>query len=154
MSGPKPDAAVVRRAIEIYVRTAYPEGPPFAVRSMLAAQEGWAGDFFESPTFVKDQGKPPTRYTMRLGNRAYPHMKLVCELGPDHQSFLLKADSHVGHFCPPPSNPEHAAFRKLMETNQQIVSEIESAWAGAGIPTFKTFLKDDLARRRQEAGAS
>src|SRR5206468_11348526 len=130
MSDSGPDPAVVRRAIETYMRVAYTGvEPPVIVRSMLATIETFAGDFFKAPTFVKDDPKSPKKYTLRLGNRHYPHMKLVYELGPDGSTFLFRADSHDAHCCPPAGTPEHDAFRALMTANQQVVSAIENGWA-------------------------
>jgi hypothetical protein len=148
---PKPDAALVQQAIDIYLSAAYPGGPPMTVRSMVATLRGYAGDFFKAPTFVKDDPKSPKKYTLRLGNQHYPHMKLVYELGPDGSTFLFRADSHDAHCCPPAGTPEHDAFRALMTANQQVVTAVENGWAAAKLPTFKTFLKMDLERRRAAA---
>jgi hypothetical protein len=38
-----------------------------------------------------------------------------------------------------------------MEKNQKVVESVERAWAEGGVPTFKTYLREDLARRRAEA---
>jgi hypothetical protein len=141
----------MNRAIDTYVRIAYPDGPPVTVRSMLATQRGWKGKFQDTPTFVKDRLVDPTKFQMRLGNAHYPHMKLTCELSPDGKQFLFKADAHDAHCCPPAGTPEHQEFRKLMEQNQQTVTAIENAWAAEGIPTFKSYLKEDLERRRAKS---
>jgi hypothetical protein len=151
MAKAKPDAALVRRAIDVYVGVVYPDGPPVTVRSMLAVLRSFAGDFLETPTFIRDGNDPPRKYSLRLGNRVYPHMKLVCELSPDAKQFLFRADAHDVHCCPPPDSPEYAPFRQLMETNQQVVTEVEKAWADEGIPTLKTYLLDDLAKRKSDA---
>lgn len=148
------DAALVQHAIDIYMKKAYPQGPPpVVVASMLATLRQFAGDFFKAPAFVKDDPKSPRKYSLRLGNCNYPHMKLVYELGPDGKTFLFRADAHDAHCCPPADAPEHAPFRQLMETNQKIIAQIESAWADEGIPTFKSFLREDLARRQASSGA-
>ena len=147
MSIPKPDAEQVNRAIEVYLRVAYPDGPPVTVRSIVATLNGYAGEFFDSPTFVKDDPKRPTRYSLRLGNRDYPHMKLVMELAPDQKTFLFRADAHDAHCCPPKETPEYLPFRELMAKNQAMISSIEKGWAAAGIPTLKSYLEEDLARR-------
>ena len=151
MSGTKPDAALVQRAIDVYVKTAYPDGPPVAVRSMLATERSWAGHLTDAPVFIKDDPRNATKYSMRLGNASYPHMKLVIEQAPDEkQGFLFRADAHDAHCCPPAGTPEHDAFRQLMTRNQEVISEIERAWAAAGVPTMKTYLQADLARRKQQ----
>jgi len=155
MSGSKPDAALVQRAIDVYVKTAYPDGPPVAVRSMLATERSWAGHLTDAPVFIKDDQKSPTKFSMRLGNASYPHMKLVIERAPDEQQgFLFRADAHDAHCCPPAGTPEHDAFRQLMTKNQEVISEIEQAWEAAGVPTMKTYLQADLARRQQQRQAT
>ena len=147
----RPDAEQVQRAIEAYLRIAYPDGPPVAVSSMLATLRGYAGDFFKAPAFVKDDPARPTRYSLRLGNQFYPHMKLVAELAPDQKTFLFRADAHDAHCCPPADAPEHGPFRELMARNQQIISQVEKTWAAEGIPTLKSYLQQDLARRAESA---
>jgi hypothetical protein len=146
-TSPRPDAALVRRAIDTYVKAAYPDGPPLAVRSMLATEETWRGDLLDAPVFVRDSPNDPKKFSMRLGNRFYPHMKLIIERAPDGSGHLFRADAHDAHCCPPMDSPEYPPFRDLMDKNQQVITEVERAWAEAGVPTMKTFLKEDLARR-------
>jgi len=85
---------------------------------------------------------------VRLGNYVYPHMKLVIEPRPDGRGYLFRADTHDRHVRVPPSSPEYAVFQELMEKNQKLAEGIEHAWATEGLPTFRTFLREDLARRR------
>jgi hypothetical protein len=147
----KPDPALVQKAINAYVKVAYPDGPPVTVRSMLATEQTWRGDLVDAPVFVKDATDKPSKWSMRLGNRVYPHMKLVIERSPDGKQFLFRADAHDAHCCPPPNTPEHAPFCQLMTHNQHLITELEKAWAAAGVPTLKTYLQDDLAKRRGSA---
>jgi hypothetical protein len=146
-----PEPVDVMRAVETYVRLAYDKELPIAVRSQLAVLESWKGPFFRSPAIAADRGEPPRRYSIRLGNRNYPHMKLAMELSPDGQMYLFKADTHDGHCLPPPEHPEYPAFKVVMEDNQLIAQAIEAAWAAQGLVTFKTYLRDDLARRAAAA---
>ena len=152
MPGEKPEPAKMLRAIDIYLREAYGDTVPLTVGSQMAILNAWKGPFFDAPVFAQDDYRNPTRYSMRLGNRQYPHMKLVLQLSPDGKRFLLKADAHDRHICPPEGAPEYGAFRELMERNQQLVETIEKAWAAEGLPTFKTFLREDLARRQAPKG--
>jgi hypothetical protein len=146
-----PDREQVMRAIDVYLLHAYGQEPPVTVRSQLAVLKTWGGPFLRAPVFVSDDQPQGKRYSMRLGNRHYPHMKLRIEPSPDGSRYLFRADSHDRHVCPPPTSPEHAAFRELMEQNQQVVDAVESGWAEAAVPTFKTYLREDLARRRGES---
>jgi hypothetical protein len=38
-----------------------------------------------------------------------------------------------------------------MEQNQRVSEKIENTWAEQGLPTFKTYLREDLARRKSAA---
>ena len=146
-----PDPSQTMRAIEIYLNHAYggagADLPP-RVKSQLDVLKGWKGRFYRSPVFAADNVDAPKRYTMRLGNRDYPHMKLSLDLSPDGRRFLFRVDTHDAHACPPADAPEHAAFRAMMDRNQRLSTDIEAAWAAEGLPTFKTYLRDDLARRQ------
>lgn len=153
MSAQPPDRDQVQRAIDIYVSLAYENDPPHLVRAQLESLQALPADqFLQSPLFTRDFRVPPTRYSLRLGNRVYPHMKLTIEASPDDSKFLFRPDTHDGHVCPPASSPEYPRFRSMMEHNQKLAERIDAGWAAVGIPTFKSYLRDDLARR-QGAGA-
>jgi hypothetical protein len=114
-----------------------------------------AADFFASPVFERDATNPhPVKYSLRLGNRTYPHMKLVIDRAPDGRGHLFRADTHDGHCRPAPGSRDYHVFCKLMDANRELADRIESAWEAQGITTFKSFLRDDLARRKaqQEPG--
>src|SRR5688572_26470420 len=149
---PNPDE--VLRAVDTYVAVAYgPEPLPLPVQSQLAVLRSWKGPFFRSPVIASDGGQPPKRYSIRLGNRHYPHMKLAIERSPDGEGYLFRPDTHDSHCCPPADHPEHAAYREMMQKNSEIAAKVEAALAEQGLPTFKTYLQQDLARR-QAARAS
>ena len=152
---PNPDD--VLRAIDAYLSVAYADATlPVPVKSQLAVLRSWKGPFFRAPVIASDGGTPPKRYSIRLGNRHYPHMKLAIERSPDGQGYLFRPDTHDTHCCPPAGHPEHAAFRKMMEQNLELATKIEAALAQQGLPTFKTYLQQDLARRQaaRNGGAS
>lgn len=149
----RPDPSDVMRAVDTYMKVAYGDDPvPAHVRSQLAVLQTWKGDFFRSPAIASDGGTPPKRYSIRLGNRFYPHMKLAIERSPDGKAYLLRADSHDAHCCPPADRPEYAAFREMMDRNRVIASSVEEAWAAEGLMTFKAYLQRDLARRKASEG--
>jgi len=148
-----PNPADVMHAVDIYMKRAYGDQIPLTIRSLLGVLRSWKGDFFRSPAIAADKEDPYRRLTIRLGNRQYPHMKLAMERSPDASTYLFRADTHDGHWLPPPEDPEYEPFRLVMEENQKIAQSIEAAWAQEGLPTFKTYLRDDLARRQAEAAS-
>ena len=154
-----PNPLEVMRAVDTYLHIAYgSETLPLTVQSQLAVLKSWKGPFFRSraprgaATAATDGGTPPKRYSIRLGNRYYPHMKLAIERSPDGQGYLFRPDTHDGHCCPPADHPEYGAFRQMMERNSAIASQIEAALAEQGLPTFKTYLQQDLQRRQAIRG--
>lgn len=140
--------ADVARAVEIYLQIAYPDSVPLRAHAQQESLQTWQGDLFECGVLVRDPKSPTPRYNIRVGNQIYPHMKIAMELPPNGTQFLFRVDTHDHHCCPGPTSPEYAAFTQLMAKNQQFADRIEAAWEAAGIPTFKSFLKEDLARRR------
>jgi|SRR5438105_7262544 len=152
MSGELPHPKQVWQAIEMYLRCAYGGSmPPAAVQKKLETLHaaGENGDFFASSVFERDSSPAPRKFSLRLGNRFYPHMKLSIDRRPDDNGFFFRADTHDRHICPASSSKEYGGFCELMEKNQKLAQSIEAAWHERGIPTFKTYLKQDLARRQQ-----
>jgi hypothetical protein len=144
-----PEPEQVWRAIDAYLKIAFDGAPPSAVRSRLETLSALdAGSFYDSPVFETKGEGATSRKLLRLGNRFYPHMKLAIEKRPDHHGCLFRADTHDAHCCPATTSREYQAFRQLMEMNQTVAQAIESTWEREGLPTFKTYLKEDLARRR------
>ena len=148
MSWTKPIPATVWSAIEAYLAFAYEGGPPATVQSRIHLLRGAADNaFYQSSSFEPEPKQDPIRLSLRLGNRWYPHMKLVVERAPDGSGHLFRADTHDRHIHLGPDSREYAAFRELIEKNQSLASQIEAAWEERGLPTFKSFLREDLARR-------
>ena len=147
-----PEPQQVWTAIDLYLHCAYeklalPKPVQNRLDSLRAAGEN--GQFFQSLVLERDSQETPKKFSLRFGNRFYPHMKLIIEQRPDARGYLFRADSHDRHACPPANSREHGAFCELMQQNQNLAQQIEAAWGEGGLPTFKTFLKEDLARRQQ-----
>lgn len=164
----KPSPRVVWRAITAYLEAAYegpsaggiPAGTPSAVRARLETLRSTPDDsFYDSPVLerpkpaapVRDPGEEPSRYALRLGNAAYPHMKMVIDRSPDGRTYLLRADTHDTHCQPRPGSREAAAFAALCRDNRAVAERIEAAWETEGLPTFKRYLREDLERRKTAA---
>ena len=150
-----PDPSLVWRAIDAYIKVAYGGPPPSAVQSRLETLRAMEpGSFYDAAVFEKkgDASSAAAAVLLRLGNKFYPHMKLAIEKRPDRHGCLFRADTHDAHCCPLSSSREYQAFRQLMELNQTVAQAIESEWEREGVPTFKTFLKEDLARRQTNPG--
>ena len=149
MNWPTPAPADFWKAVEIYLSTVYDGTPPLSVRNRLDTLRAVPEDgLFASSVFEPMPKEQPTRLGVRLGNRWYPHMKLVIEQSPGGAASLFRADTHDRHIHIDPSSREYPAFCDMMAKNQSLAGKIEAAWEAGGLPTFKSFLREDLARRQ------
>lgn len=147
---PAPPPAAFRRAADIYMRLAYPDGgiPAAVARRLEVLGTTDNPRFYASDALERDDPTVPARFCLRLGNAFYPHMKLCLDRRPDGKGFVFRADTHDRHCCPSRDSREYSPFCELMKRNQQLAQRIETAWTEAGLQTFKSYLRDDLARRR------
>ena len=138
--------------IDIYLREAY-DGPP--KRDVLARldvlRQSTPEELYRCRVIERDAADPPQHFRLRLGNQAYPHMKVQWDASPDGSAYLFKCDTHDRHCCPPATSPEYAGFLELMQANEAVARRVEAAWEAAGVATFKRYLRDDLDRRRAAA---
>lgn len=140
----------VRRAVEIYLRLAYPEehGRPPRERAEGVA-EGSLEEVlgrFERPLASEPRGC--ARYELRLGNWRYPFMKLVVQEYLVENEYFLSVDTH-DDLKVTPDMPDYEAWREILAYNARLKQEIERAWAADGLPTHEDLcaLMEDLAVR-------
>jgi len=149
MNWKPPIRADLLKAIEIYLAAAYAStAAPKPVQARVSALTNAPDDqLYQQKEFETDPAQPQARYALRLGNRHYPHMKLIIEPTPTGTGYLFRADTHDQHVRPQPGTRDAELFSQMLIQNRNIAEEIESAWETAGLPTFKSFLRQDLAQR-------
>lgn len=145
----QPTAAEVWLAIETYLRVAYEGSPSRMISRRIDALKATPAHALLNSGEFERVGE--NARALRLGNRHYPHMKLVIEPRPDGAGALFRVDTHDGHCRPAPDSADFAPFCQLMVENERVARAVEEAWAKEGIPTFKRYLREDLERRRQRA---
>ena len=83
MSWQRPEPATVFKAVDVYRKHACPTGsPPAAVGKRIETLKASQPAIFDSAVWERDNPTQTARYSLRLGNTAYPHMKLVVEAAP------------------------------------------------------------------------
>jgi len=123
---------LVKSASRLYARAAYPDGPPGPVSRMLDELQSFVtSDALLSWSALE---REDSRYSLRLGNQAYPHMKIVFSLESERPSFYV--DAHDNHFDLPPGVPGHEKLIELRESNKMLKTRIENDWAREQIPVF------------------
>jgi hypothetical protein len=146
---------MLRQAAEIYLRVAYPSGPPpEVVRRRLDWPAGVdAATLLTRPPFERAGKSASTDtpiFALRLGNTRYPHMKLQIQPWPNPTGFLLSVNTHDQVLALDPDSSDASLFRALQAENQRIKEEIEQAWDGAGLPTFLGYLRAYIENRGGE----
>ncbi len=149
MSWNKPPIEQFWSAVETYLRIAYGEArvPGAAQKRIETLRATGNGDLYASPVFERDDPQSPKRLSLRLGNPSYPHMKMVVEAKPGGNGYLFRVDTHDRHCRPAPESREYRLFCELTENNLKVAEAIEAAWTRDHLPTFKEFLREDLAAR-------
>jgi CheY-like chemotaxis protein len=126
----------LNRAIEIYLRIAYvdrdtrPVVPPFDPARPASEQL----HRFVDESAGRTDGARLRRYTMRLGNARYPHMKLVLEEYLQAGDYYLLVDSHDA--LPGVRDEDQSLYLAITRRNRRTRVAIERAWDEAGLPTL------------------
>ncbi len=134
--------AHVRRAVDIYMRRAWPEDgkkkPSFAARDLEGAttMERQLERFERADADEDREGFH--RYTLRLGNHRYPFMKFVIQEYLVHAEFFFSVDTH-DNLEIRPGMPDYDDWLLLKDYNRLLKNKVEFDWREAGLPTF-----DDL----------
>jgi hypothetical protein len=130
--------------VEAYLAVAY-DGPcPAVVEERLSkVRQANAAELYECGAFERPDDH---RYALRLGNRFYPHMKLVVEASPSGGA-LFRADTHDRHFLDL-VGPGQTELEALMARNQTIAQAVEDAWAACQLPTTREYWRAAMASRR------
>lgn len=123
---------MVQLATQVFLKHAYPKGVPSAIQEMsnaLATLDS-EEELLQWSRLEKENG----RYHLRLGNHAYPHMKLVFLLEGNHPVFYV--DAHDSHFNLPPNVPGHERLIALRKFNSDLKKEIEKALLAQSLTIF------------------
>lgn len=142
--------AVLSRAVGIYWSKAYADSgamPDFAGRNISDPEDVLT--LFEK-TVVETDGLQCTRYTIRLGNRNYPFMKLLLQEHLIADEYYFGVDSH-DEMEVKPHYPDYEAWMQVLQFNQNLKRDIESAFAAAGLDTSACLR--DMAAKRPASGA-
>lgn len=142
MSWERPSPTEVWQAIEAYLAVAYDDAPPPAPvlerLSLLRAAPSAA--FYDCDAFERADD----RFALRLGNRCYPHMKLVVEPSSPGVAHF-RVDTHDRHFLDLVGSAGPGLV-ELMDRNQAIARSIEEAWSARGLRSSADQWRDALAR--------
>jgi CheY-like chemotaxis protein len=141
------DVSLIEKATAIYLRLAYGDAKPRSKPDFSSAST--IADALE--VFQNEQkfGKM-RKWSLRLGNRRYPFMKLVLQELLVRDRFFFAVDTHddldLGAGC-----DDFEAFVALKGENAALKEAIEKAWRAEKIPTFASLVADVEAESRVHA---
>ncbi|MGB2798106.1 MAG: hypothetical protein WBD44_12725, partial [Phycisphaerae bacterium] len=149
-------------AVRLYLEEAYGTSPvPPEVRKRLAWGDGESlADLAAgpgpngagAPGFERTPTDAPPRecqhLRLRLGNRAYPHMKLAVDRIPETDDWVLSVDCHDRHILASVPPDQRGALEALFRENAALKTRIERRWTQAGQPTFENYIRGRLSGRQ------
>jgi hypothetical protein len=153
-----PSSEQIQRAFDIYVKHAYPDGAAESIQPLLPGPGVDPAAWLLGPTAECD---PPgaTIQTLRsaafrLGNFAYPHMKLRVSRPPNRPVFLFSVDAHDAVLQARPGTPDYAMLQELKAHNAKVAEAILADWDAAELPTERRYLRGFIrqARSSRDAG--
>jgi len=151
--------ALVQRAIAVYQEVAY---GPAGIRPISKAPQ--FQDFAGSPCgeavlaqFQREQvgalpGRNCCRYSLRLGNRNYPFMKLLLQEHLVAGEYYFAVDTH-DQMELAPTYPDYEQWQAVRRFNAELKRQIEVALGAAGLETCATLRQQILDRPGQSTSA-
>src|SRR5262245_45986907 len=144
----------VRSAIDIYLRIAYGPQPRTRRCPDLASIDGQYAEaclsVFQKEQVVPIPGHPCVRYSLRLGNRNYPFMKLVLQEHLLAGEFFFAVDTH-DQMDIKPDFPDYDAWMAVRRFNREVKRQIEGEFAQSGLDTASCLCR---ALRGRDADAA
>ena len=126
---------VLRTAVTLYQDHAYGAGRArrgFEVPSGEKAESLLA--MFHKETVEPIPGHPCVRYSLRLGNRNYPFMKLLLQEHLVAGEFFFSVDTH-DQMDIKPDYPDYEAFLAVRKFNRELKRSIEASLEAHGLDT-------------------
>jgi hypothetical protein len=151
-----PTRQQLQDAISIYLNIAYgQQSAPVASRFSLDAdtcpREFLLSDRAERTPDTRDLDQVRS-FALRLGNSAYPNMKLRMSRPPKDREYLFSVDCHDEMLKAPAGSADHEALEELKRHNAQLAEAITAAWDNAGLATERTYLRRKIEQARRGDG--
>ena len=128
-----------RKALELYLERAYPDGVVPARAAVDGASLATTADIlalFSPETSPNPGGDDVRRMVLRLGNHRYPHMKMALMEFLEPGEWMWSVDTH-DRAPVDPTSPDWGAWQELRIHNLKLKARIEAAWRRNGVPTAR-----------------
>ena len=143
---------MLREAITIYLRCAYPTGQvPEVVqkRTRLDASRPVPELLIAHPfeNYAADAPFPCTVYALRLGSVHYPHLKMEIRPFTNPQGFVFGVNTHDQFVSPDAKVADADRWRELLRLNRDLKQAVERAWEDHNLPTFRKAMQEELEQQ-------
>ena len=136
---------VLNRAVSVYWGRAYGDSGTMPNFSEKADPSSDAVLALFQKNVVEAAGEQCTCYTIRLGNRNYPFMKLVFQEHLIAGEYFFAVDTH-DEMDIKPDYPDYEAWMSVLRFNQALKRDIELAFASEGLDTSACIRKMAIDR--------
>jgi len=147
-----PSAADIRRAVKLYLLHAYGPEPPAAAGKFVPPDEFDPAEWLMSDLTERDPADAPLEsirsFALRIGNSAYPHMKLRLSRPPRDSVFLFSVDSHDAFLHAEADSPDSQGLERLKQHNAGVAAAVNAAWDAAGLATEPKYLRKKIEQAR------
>ena len=149
-----PPIADIRQAAEIYIDQAYPDARPPEVQQFLPDADVDPATWLMSGLAERapsdyDPLDQVRSFALRIGNRLYPNMKLRISRPPNSSCAVFHVDAHDAMLKAPAGSTDHVALQDIKAHNAELTARITAAWEAAGLLTERAYLRQEIARCRQ-----
>jgi CheY-like chemotaxis protein len=133
---------LVEKAINAYLEIAYGTQKGKGIGIQVSEQNPFGVFVDETPVPREPGEKVLHRYSLRLGNRDYPFMKLLLQEHMARGAYYFAVDTH-DHLDIRPDFPDFEDWMRVKRSNFKLREEIEESFRGRGVPTLGS-LKDEI----------
>ena len=141
---------MLRQAVALYVRDAFPGGLPDDRRSLgRLAAEGTLLEILDESAFqpislTNDDARADI-FKLAIGSESSPHVKLCLKRVSLSDDFLFNVDIH-DLYSSRPDGAETDGERREREASEILKRKVEDSWASSGLPTFVSYMAAYLDR--------
>jgi CheY-like chemotaxis protein len=153
------DFNTFKKAIDIYLKIAYPNGVQkknFCYNIIHNLKKSKNKDEllknFKKTTINIEDSFEKTKYIVRLGSKKYPFMKLILQETSKKGNFGFLIDRHTEYLALSSSAKTFEEEKKIKTYSRELKYKIENEYAKNEIPTYREIIKEITKGLMDEIG--
>lgn len=141
---------ILKNAIEIYLKIAYPSGikeKSFCYNNIVKSREAKniseILSVFEKEVLYYEGARKKIRYSGRFGSERYPYLKLVLQEGNKKNDFGFLVDRHTEYLALIQSSISYKEENEIKSYTRELKYKIEEEFEKNKIPTFREMIRNE-----------